>query len=149
MYPEEMTDENKILDLTTLEDEGEQDSPGYICDHCEIPMRRPSEDLSSAVDGSIVVKRGSYYCSKCGMVWDSLDQQQQRVMKSQEKTGPRIKPSEDFFFESIPSKSGLEPKHQTDQFDPEPNERQRIESEGYTVLEERITTSDGRTIVKR
>jgi hypothetical protein len=130
--------------------EGGEDGPGYICDHCEIPMQKSDEDLST-VGGPVVVKRGSYFCSKCGVVWDSQDQQQQqRVIKSQEKTGPRIhRPSEDFFFESIPSKSGLEPKYQTDQFDPEPNERQRLESEGYTVLEERITTSDGRTIVKR
>jgi hypothetical protein len=83
------------------------------------------------------------------MVWDSLDQQQQRVIKSQEKTGPRIpKPSDDFFFESIPSNSGLKPKH-SERFDPDPNERERLEAEGYTVLEERITTSDGRTITKR
>jgi hypothetical protein len=144
----EPANENKILDLTN-QDEGEEDGPGYICDHCEIPMQKSLEDLSTA-GGAVAVKRGSYFCSKCGIVWDSLDQQQHKVIKSQEKTGPRIpKPSEDFFFESISSKSGLEPKHQTDQFDPEPNERQRLESEGYTVLEERITTSDGRTIVKR
>src|SRR6266496_2509584 len=100
----ESDNENKILDLTSEEDEG----PEYICDQCEIPMLRPSEDLYSAVDGSVVVKRGSYYCGKCGMVWDSLDQQQQRVIKSQEKSGPRIpKPSDnDFFFESIPSDTG-------------------------------------------
>jgi hypothetical protein len=139
----ESDNENKILDLTSEEDEGTE----YICDHCEIPMLRPSEDLST-VNGVVVVKRGSYYCSKCGMVWDSLDQQQQRVIKSQEKTGPRI-PKPEFFFESIPSKSGLEPKHHTDQFDPDPNERERLEAEGCTVLEERITTSDDRTIIKR
>jgi hypothetical protein len=138
----ESDNENKILDLTSEEDEGTE----YICDHCEIPMIRPSEDLST-VNGVVVVKRGSYYCSKCGMVWDSLDQQQQRVIKSQEKTGPRI-PKPEFFFESIPSKSGLEPKHHTDQFDPDPNERERLEAEGCTVLEERITTSDDRTIMK-
>jgi hypothetical protein len=115
-------------------------------------MRRPSEDLSSAVDGSVVVKRGSYYCSKCGMVWDSLDQQQQRVIKSQEKQGPRIPKSDssDFFFEPVPSNTELEPpNHHADQFDPDPNERERLEAEGCTVLEERITTSDGRTIIKR
>jgi hypothetical protein len=139
----ESDNENKILDLTSEEDEGTE----YICDHCEIPMLRPSEDLST-VNGVVVVKRGSYYCSKCGMVWDSLDQQQQRVIMSQEKTGPRI-PKPEFFFESIPSKSGLEPKHHTDQFDPDPNERERLEAEGCTVLEERITTSDDRTIIKR
>jgi hypothetical protein len=151
MYPEDRTYENKILDLTNQEHEGGgEEGPAYLCDHCEIPMQRPSEDLSSAVDGSIVVKRGSYYCDKCGMVWDSLDQQQQRVIKSQEKTGPRIpKPSENFFFESIPSNAGLEPKHHTDQFDPDPNEREQLEADGCTVLEERITTSDGRTIIKR
>src|SRR6266508_5212518 len=103
-------------------------------------MIRPGEDLSSAVDGSIVVKRGSYYCSKCGMIWDPVDQQQQRVIKSQEKTGPRIPKAtdSDFFFESIPSDTGLEPKH-NEAFDPEPNEREQLEAEGYTVLEERIT----------
>jgi hypothetical protein len=152
MYPEDRTYENKILDLTNQEDEGGgEEGPGYICDHCEIPMHRCDEDLSSAVDGSIVVKQGSYYCSKCGMVWDSLDQQQQRVIKSQEKTGPRIpKPSaNDFFFESIPSNTGLKSNHHIDEFDPDPNEREQLEADGYTVLEERITTSDGRTIVKR
>ena len=70
------------------------------------------------------------------------------VIKSQEKTGPRI-PKPEFFFESIPSKSGLEPKHHTDQFDPEPNEREHLEDDGCTVLEERITDSSGRTTVKR
>ena len=53
------------------------------------------------------------------------------VIKSQEKTGPRI-PKPEFFFESIPSKSGLEPKHHTDQFDPEPNEREHLEADGWT-----------------
>jgi hypothetical protein len=106
-YHDESDNENKILDLTGRDDEGgEEEDSGYICDHCEIPMQRPSEDLSSATDGSVVVKRGSYFCSKCGMVWDSLDQQQQRVIKSQEKTGPRI-PKPQFFFESIPSDAGL------------------------------------------
>jgi hypothetical protein len=106
----ESGNENKILDLTSQD--AEEEGSGYICDHCEIPMLRPSEDLCSASDGSVVVKRGSYYCSKCGMIWDSLDQHQQRVMKSQEKSGPRIpKPDgNDFFFESIPSNTGLEPK---------------------------------------
>ena len=139
--------ENRILDLTNqADDEGQ--GPDYICDHCEIPMLRPSEDLST-VNGVVVVKRGSYYCSKCGVVWDSLDQQQQRVIKSQEKTGPRIpKPSDDFFFESVPSNTGLEPKDNQG-FDPEPNEREQLEADGCTVLEERITTSDGRTIIKR
>ncbi len=147
MYPEDITYENKILDLTSQGDE--QEGPDYICDHCEIPMRRPSEDLST-VNGVVVVKRGSYYCSKCGMVWDSLDQQEQRVIKSQERTGPRVpKPSDnDFFFESIPSDTGLQPTH-NEEFDPEPNEREQLEADGCTVLEERITTSDGRTIVKR
>jgi hypothetical protein len=149
MYLEDTSFENKILDLISEETE-EEEGPDYICDHCEIPMQRPSEDLSSATDGSVVVKRGSYFCSQCGIVWDSLDQQQQRVIKSQEKTGPRIpKPSENFFFESIPSNAGLEPKHHTDQFDPDPNEREQLEADGCTVLEERITTSDGRTITKR
>src|SRR6266511_2373440 len=117
--------ENRMLDLSSEEDEG----PEYICDHCEIPMRRPSEDLST-VNGVVVVKRGSYYCRKCGMVWDSLDQQQQRVIKSQEKTGPRIpKPSDnDFFFESIPSDTGLQPTH-NEEFDPEPNEREQLEAD--------------------
>jgi hypothetical protein len=40
------------------------------------------------------------------------------VIKSQEKTGPRI-PKSDDFFESIPSNLGLEPKH-IEGFDPEP-----------------------------
>jgi hypothetical protein len=134
MYPEDRTYENKILDRTNQEDH--EAGPGYICDHCEIPMRK--------------VKRGSYYCSKCGMVWDSLDQQQQRVIKSQERTGPRIpKPSDNFFFEFIPSDTGLEAKYHIDEFDPEPNERERLEADGCTVLEERITTADGRTIIKR
>jgi len=58
------------------------------------------------------MRMGVYYCSKCGMVWDPVDQLQQRVIKSQEKTRPRIpKPSDDFFFESIPSNSGLKLKH--------------------------------------
>jgi hypothetical protein len=48
--------ENKILDLTLTSQE--EEGPGYICDHCEIPMRRCDEDLSSATDGSVVVKRG-------------------------------------------------------------------------------------------
>jgi hypothetical protein len=151
MYPEDRTYENKILDLTNQEDEGGgEEGPAYICDHCELPMRISDENLS-AVDGSIIVKQGSYYCAKCGMVWDSLDQQEQRVIKSQEKTGPRIPKAtdNDFFFESIPSNTELEPNHHADQFDPEPNERERLEAEGCTVLEERITTSDGRTIIKR
>jgi hypothetical protein len=146
MYHEDS--ENKILDLTltTQEEEG----PGYSCDHCEIPMRISDEDLSTA-DGSIVVKRGSYHCSKCGMVWDSLDQQQQRVIKSQEKIGPRIpKPSENFLFESIPSNTGtIRSRREKESFDPEPNERERLEAEGCTVMEERITDSSGRTIIKR
>src|SRR6266545_749405 len=115
------TNENKILDLTNQEDEGgEEEGPDYICEYCEIPMLRPNEDLST-VNGVVVVKRGSYYCSKCGMVWDSLDQQEQRVIKSQERTGPRVpKPSDnDFFFESIPSDTGLQPTH-NEEFDPEP-----------------------------
>ena len=91
------------------------------------------------------MRMGVYYCSKCGMVWDPVDQLQQRVIKSQEKTRPRIpKPSDDFFFESIPSRSGLEPKH-IEGYDPEPGERERLEADGCTVIEERITTSDGRT----
>ena len=43
------------------------------------------------------------------------------MIKSQEKTGPRI-PKSDDFFESIPSNLGLEPKH-IEGFDPEPWER--------------------------
>jgi hypothetical protein len=139
--------ENKILDLTGQEDDSGEEGPGYICDHCEIPMQKSDEDLST-VNGVIVVKRGSYFCSKCGIVWDSLDQQQRRVIKSQEKTGPRIpKPSDDFFFENIPSNSGLSTRK--DSFDPDPNERERLEAEGCTVIEKRITDSSGRTIVKR
>jgi hypothetical protein len=148
MYPEDTAYENKLLDLTNQDDEGREEGPDYICDHCEIPMLRSDEDLST-VGGAVVVKRGSYYCIQCGMMWDSMDQQQQRVIKSQEKTGPRIpKPSDDFFIESIPSNAGHKPKHHTDQFDPESNERERLEADGCTVLEERITTSDGRTMVK-
>jgi hypothetical protein len=105
-------------------------------------MRKAEEDLSSSTDGRVIIKRGSYFCSQCGIVWHSVDQQQQRVIKSQEKTGPRI-PKPEFFFESIPSKSGLEPKHHTDQFDPERNEREHLEADGCTVLEERITDSSG------
>jgi hypothetical protein len=147
MYPEDRTaSENKILDLTSQEEE--EESPDYICDHCEIPMRKSDNDLST-VGSAVVVKQGSYYCSKCGMVWDSLDQQQHKVIKSQEKTGPRIpKPSDDFFFESIPSEIGLT-RTKKESFDPDPNERERLEAEGYTVMKERITTSDGRTIIKR
>jgi hypothetical protein len=105
---------------------------------------------SSEVDGSILVKRGSYYCAKRGMVWDPVDQLQQRVIKSQEKSGPRIPKSDgnEFFFESIPSNTGLKPKHD-EGFDPEPNEREQLEADGCTAIEERITTSDGRTIIKR
>ena len=33
-------------------------------------------------------------------------------------------------------------------FDPDPNERERLEAEGCTIMEERITTSDGTTVVK-
>jgi hypothetical protein len=146
-YHDESDNENKILDLTGQEDEGEEEGQ-YICDHCEIPMRKAEEDLSSATDGRIIVKRGSYFCSQCGIVWDSLDQQQQRVIKSQEKTGPRI-PKPDFFFESIPSNAGLKPNRHIEHFDPDPNERKQLEADGCTVLEERITTADGRTIIKR
>jgi hypothetical protein len=151
MYPEDSPYENKILDLTSQEDEGEvEEGPGYICDHCEIPMRKAEEDLSSETDGRVILKRGSYFCSQCGIIWDSLDQQQQqRVIKSQEKTGPRIpKPSDDVFFESIPSNSGPT-RTRKESFDPDPNERERLEAEGCTIIEERITTSDGRTIIKR
>jgi hypothetical protein len=147
MYPADY--ENKILDLSNQVNDGGEEGPDYICDHCEIPMRKAEEDLSSVTDGRVVVKRGSYFCRQCGIVWDSLDQQQQRVIKSHEKTGPRIpKPSDDFFFESIPSKSGLGRKH-IEGFDLEPNEREQLEADGCTVLEERITDSSGRTIVKR
>ena len=146
-YHDESDNGNKILDLTNQGDEGEEEGPDYICDHCEIQMLRSDEDLST-VSRAVVVKRGSYFCSQCGIVWDSLDQQQQRVIKSQEKTGPRI-PKPDFFLESIPSNTDLKPKHHTDQFDPEPNGRKRLEADGCTVLEERITTADGRIIVKR
>jgi len=142
MYPEETAYENKILDLTCQDEWKEQEGPDYICDHCEIPMRKAEEDLSSATDGRVIIKHGSYFCSQCGIVQDSLDQQQQRVIKSQEKTGPRI-PTPEFLFESIPSKSGLEPKDHTDQFDPERNEREHLEADGCTVLEERITDSSG------
>jgi hypothetical protein len=150
MYPEDRTYENKILDLTNQEDEGGgEEGPAYICDHCELPMRISDENLS-AVDGSIIVKQGSYYCAKCGMVWDSLDRQQQRVIKSQEKSGPRIPKATDneFFFESVPSDTDLQPKH-NEGYDPEPSEREQLEADGCTVLEERITTAEGRTIIRR
>jgi len=148
-YYNDDDNENKILDLTIQEDDAEE-GPGYLCDHCELPMQKSDDDLSSA-NGAVVVKRGSYYCSNCGMVWDSLEQQQQRVIKSQEKIGPRIPKSDGsgFFFESIPSNTALpKPKH-IEGFDPDPNEREQLEADGCTVLEERITTADGRTIVKR
>jgi hypothetical protein len=64
MYPEETAYENKILDLTCQKDEWEeQEGPDYICDHCEIPMRKPEEDLSSSTDGRVIIKRGSYAAS--------------------------------------------------------------------------------------
>jgi hypothetical protein len=69
------------------------------------------------------------------MVWDSLDQQHQRVMKSQEKTGPVIPKSDnDVFFESIPSNSGTT-RTRKESFDPDPNERERLEADGCTVFE--------------
>jgi hypothetical protein len=46
------------------------------------------------------------------------------VIKSQEKTGPRIPKLDDFFFECIPSNLGLETKH-IEGFDPEPCEREQ------------------------
>jgi hypothetical protein len=143
-YNDDSDNENKILDLTSQDDE--EEGPGYICDHCEIPMRKAEEDLLSGKE--VIVRQGQYYCT-CGMIHDPQDQQKQRVMKLQEKTGPVIpKPSNDFFFESIPSNSGPT-RTRKGSFDPDPNERERLEAEGCTVMEERITTSDGRTIVKR
>jgi hypothetical protein len=68
MYPEDS--ENKILDLTFTSQE--EDGSDYICDRCDNPMLKSDEDLST-VGGAVVVKRSSYFCSKCGMVWDSLD----------------------------------------------------------------------------
>ena len=68
-YHDESDNENRILDLTGQEDEGREEGPDYICDHCEIPMLRSDEDLST-VGGAVVVKRGSYFCKKCGMIWD-------------------------------------------------------------------------------
>jgi hypothetical protein len=72
-------------------------------------------------------------------------------MKSQEKTGPVIpKPSDELFFESIPSDTGpIRTRRGKESFDPDPNERERLEAEGCTVIEERITDSSGRTIIKR
>jgi hypothetical protein len=91
-------------------------------------MQKAEEDLLSGKE--VIVRQGQYYCT-CGMIHDP-QQQHQRVIKSQERIGPVIsKPSNDFFF------------------DPDPNEKERLEAEGCTVLEERITTSDGRTIIKR
>jgi hypothetical protein len=98
------------------------------------PKRKSDDDLTAA-DGAVVVKRGSYFCNKCGMVWDSLDQQHQRVMKSQEKTGPVIPKSDnDVFFESIPSNSGPT-RTRKESFDPDPSERERLEADGCTVFE--------------
>jgi hypothetical protein len=146
---DEPDNENKVLDLTfSSQDEGGgrgEEGPSYICDHCEIPMLKAEEDLLSGKE--VIVRQGQYFCT-CGMIHDP-EQQHQRLMKSQEKTGPVIsKPSNDFFFESIPSNAGLQPKRH-EGFDPEPNEREQLEADGCTVLEERITTSDGRTIMKR
>jgi hypothetical protein len=143
-YNDEPDNENKILDLTSQEDDAEE-GPSYICDHCEIPMQKAEEDLLSGKE--VIVRQGQYFCT-CGMIHDP-QQQHQRVIKSQEKTGPVIsKPSNDFFFESIPSSTGLT-RTGKESFDPDPNERERLEDEDCTVMEERITTSDGRTIVKR
>jgi hypothetical protein len=99
-------------------------------------MQKAEEDLLSGKE--LIVRQGQYYCT-CGMIHDP-QQQHQRVIKSQEKTGPVV-------FESIPSSTGLTTKKEG--FDPDPNEKERLEAEGCTVLEERITTSDGRTIIKR
>ena len=144
-FNDEPDNENKILDLTfnNQDDEGGEKGPAYICDHCEILMRKAEEDLLSGKE--VIVRQGQYFCT-CGMIHDP-QQQHQRVMKSQEKTGPVIpKHSNDFFFESIPSNTGLTTRKES--FDPDPNERERLEAEGCTVMEERITTSDGRTVVK-
>jgi hypothetical protein len=136
MYPEDRSCENTILDLTSQEDEDEED-PGYLCDHCEIPMQKAEEDLLSGKE--VIVRQGIYFCT-CGMIHDP-EQQHQRLMKSQEKTGPVIsKPSNDFFFESIPSDSGPNrTRNKRESFDPDPNEKERLEAEGCTVFEERIT----------
>lgn len=110
-------------------------------------MRKAEEDLLSGKE--VIVRHGQYYCT-CGMIHDPQDQQQQLVIKSQEKTGPRIEkdPNASAFFESIPSNTGLT-RTRKENFDPEPNEREQLEAEGCTVLEERITDSSGRTIIKR
>jgi hypothetical protein len=146
-YNDDSDNEDKILDLTfsSQDEEGGEEGPGYICDQCELPMQKAEEDLLSGKE--VIVRQGQYYCT-CGMIHDP-QQQHQRVMKSQEKTGPRIPKAtdNDVFFESIPSNIGRTTRKES--FDPDPNERDRLEAEGCTVFEERITTSDGRTIVKR
>jgi hypothetical protein len=56
-HDESHNNENKILDLTGQEDDSGEEGQ-YICDHCEIPMQKSDEDLST-VSGTIVVKQGS------------------------------------------------------------------------------------------
>jgi hypothetical protein len=41
--------------------------PAYICDRCEIPMRKAEEDLLSGKE--VIVRQGQYYYT-CGMVHD-------------------------------------------------------------------------------
>jgi hypothetical protein len=86
-FNDEPDNENKILDLTfSGQDEGGEEGPSYICDHCEIPMQKAEEDLLSGKE--VIVRQGQYFCT-CGMIHDP-QQQHQRVIKSQEKSGPVI-----------------------------------------------------------
>jgi hypothetical protein len=49
-FNDEPDNENKILDLTfnNQDDEGGEKGPAYICDHCEILMRKAEEDYYQA-----------------------------------------------------------------------------------------------------
>ena len=60
-YNDEPDNENKVLDLTfsSQEHEGGGEEGPAILYYCELPMCRCDEDLPSATDGSVVVKRGS------------------------------------------------------------------------------------------
>jgi hypothetical protein len=52
MYPEDGTTENKILDLTSQE--SDDDGLTYICDHCEIELRKCDDDLVSANNKNVI-----------------------------------------------------------------------------------------------
>jgi hypothetical protein len=70
---DEPDNENKILDLTfnNQDDEGGEKGPAYICDHCEILMRKAEEDLLSGKE--VIVRQGQYFCT-CGMIHDPQQQ---------------------------------------------------------------------------